>query len=239
MAWGKNNITQRADVSNYEFTIYANVGSIPASADENSIASVSATAVPAGGLMYREDIPTARDNGTALQNGDVVVMPNKGLVFRYTGTSWLSLYTKIRTNGAWQMFFDLWGVRGWAANSSFAPAVPTLTINADSITIGVSAGYSGVFRLLPQIDLTPFASVRIRASTNADSASKYALLNVVAEGVQYFDTGKTAGLVFTGSTMADRILDVSGLNGKYNLVMGEASGSGTVTVTFEEIELIL
>lgn len=110
---------------------------------------------------------------------------------------------------------------------------PSVTKNTDgsvkiSITVNSAVG-SGVYELVEDFDLTD-----VRTLT-ADIEGGF--LCVVQRNAQYFRENAVAWTSVSGGKAA---LDVSGIEGKYDIVIGinrnvYNSGAGTTTVTFKSL----
>ncbi len=151
---------------------YSTEGEIPAAGLLGRLAVVTTVAIPSfesGGIMCKASLPSTRDDGSALQTGDICILEFtasnasfnvvKGVTvypigcFQWNGSAWVDRVAKYDTGSAWVYLYAFlyyltnqctgitsgWAARAWAAQSGVGAQAPTITIGADNVTVSFSA----------------------------------------------------------------------------------------------------
>lgn len=152
-----------------------------------------------------------------------------------------------------------WATRAWAYDSNYKTKTPTLTKNADSLTIAVGSSSnetdngSGVVEVLNDIDVTNISTIKanFKSVTVSGSANStyYPMLAIclVNRNATYFGTNKVAGTTksFTTIKTTNSVVldcDVSKIKGSYDIVIGitchrPSSSNQTITAVLESVEM--
>lgn len=259
--WGYGNLGGRSTLRVYAS---ASVGALPATARNGDIGIITSDAItsffvdndalasPAEGMVQ---IETTISNGAPVQLIPTVkIYPLRAT--QYLSSVWVYKDMRVRYGDAWVMpaaylyyqgthytaFTGGMQARAWAQTSAFtSPTAPTITLGASSFTMELSGALkSGVYEILSDINLTNYTTLRLFAKTTANNANTYARLGVSTRSNTYWETGATGVTNITsGETWTAYNLDVSAMNGSYDVYVGISVGGAGSAVSLEASYLML
>ena len=137
-----------------------------------------------------------------------------------------------------------WNARAWAANENHPGLIPELTKNSDGMHIvftGQPYGQqkSGVVEAVKNIDLTNFNKFVITCKGTSDNTSHWREVVVTNRSNQYWRENYIAHInLYDNQTVyKEAILDISGINGSYDIVLCGKGGTGYSDFDIYEIRL--
>lgn len=137
-----------------------------------------------------------------------------------------------------------WNARDWSGNKDHARLIPALTKNSDGMHIvftGQPSGQqkSGVVEVVKNIDLTNFNKFVITYKGTSDNTSHWRDVVVTNRSNQYWRENYIARInLYDNQTVyKEAILDISGINGSYDIVLGGKGGTGYSDFDIYEIRL--
>lgn len=169
-------------------------------------------------------------NATQMVSGALVDVPARS----YQNGEWVDWITYLYNNG--DECTDITG--GWYSfNWLTERGTGSVTKNADSVTLTCTKNTAIEYGTVNKINLSAYSKIELKASDYTQGTSRILLCvrNVTGTGIS--DTGLVANQAIQADTVS---LDVSGLSGEYYVSVRAYSGSdsGTITVTFDEINLL-
>jgi len=252
-------ILRRGGGTSYLFTAtaYATAGAIPASGNENDIAIVTSTAIPAidsGGIIFSNTQPTLRTNGNALQVGDIWfltgvnsnfpfvavngIYTNARAAYQYNGSSWVSVEAYIYYSSAWMDFY-LYLYNYGDEYSDVTGGISVLdnaVKGADYLNV-YSYGSSGSITSLGlaytanKIDVTEIDTIHVfnkRNSEYTDPAQVILTSNVSTTSLAGTSKAAYVTLATASSVITKTNFDVSGLIGEYYVAIWARTGAGSM-----------
>lgn len=230
---------------NYSYAAYANVGSLPASADENHLGFLTSVAITE--LQIRRDRPTTRADGSALSGGEMWLKSNTNsnrpfnalkaeslLVYplstcqQYVSGSWVDKDVRIYQSG-WQtinvVFYDGGDVAavtgGWTAGDTGA-------------YLYITASNGGASSVMSDNNLYDFSKIQTLRLLGAFYSS-YDVIGKVYLSTTKNTSGAVASLELNtnsgdGTTVTDVAWNVDAYNGSYYIVFYITTNVGVANV---------
>lgn len=241
MAWGKVNVSTAGNAAlNYSVFAYADVGSLPVSADENTLAIISSSEVNLA--YFQPDEPLTPETGdvwfvtafsslrefNALKEGALMVNPT-AVAKQYNGASWDDVNAYIYQTGWQTLEFivysngDIYAVTGGWTNSIDYGSYLKVSAPTSTTVYGSSVN---------AIDFTAISTLKVYADISSGVYRRV-----------YFSTSQsTSGSVgYFTINAGENTLDVSTITGlKYILIYAmQNTAIGTSTLQVSRIEEIL
>ena len=181
----------------------------------------------------------AVNNGTAEATKAVTV--EKGKVYELKLSFWDG--TLFENGNSYEAYTGGWAARAWKAENAWTAKSPTMTIETDG-TMNIKqsgATISGVVEVLKDVDLTGWTSFNVEVSKVQSSGGMLSLAAVARDATLFWTNAAAKNESSNPITAKTYSVDISSVNGNYDLVVGLKTGissqTGTTNIDISKIWL--